>query len=189
MGAKWQRVKIPIDKRYKPNERRAIAREIVEKIRQRTQDRNVDKNGRPFPKYSKDYVESLDFKIAGKSRGDIDLTLSGDMLTALDLLSHKSGELMVGYENGTEENAKADGNIRGTYGSKRPNPKKKRDFLGIMKKELNEILKKYPLKTKEIRERQAEISRRASEIAEQATQTTSATLKWQRLFRGDQEET
>jgi hypothetical protein len=142
MGAKWQRAKIQIPDFYGPTEREAIAREVLDHIRNRTQKKNVDKNGKPFPKYSKEYVESLNFKIAGKNNR-VDLTLSGDMLGAMDLLNHKSGEIMIGFENGSPENAKADGNIRGTYGQKSPTGKA-RDFLGIEKSALREILNKYP---------------------------------------------
>jgi hypothetical protein len=144
-GAKWQRVKIDLPDVYGPEERRAIALDVLDFIRKRTQD-GRDKKNRSFPGYSKSYEDSLDFKIAGKSKGQVDLTLSGDMLGALDLLSHKNGQIMVGYENGTEENAKADGNIRGTYGGKSTG--KRRDFLGITSSDLGQILERYPVKGK-----------------------------------------
>jgi len=87
-------------------------------------------------------VASLDFKAAGKSRS-VDLTLSGDMLAAIELLGHKKGQITVGYENGTDENARAEGNQLGTYGQKSPNPKKARAFLGIAKEDLEKILRSY----------------------------------------------
>lgn len=144
MSAKWQRVKIDIPEHLTPIEREALALEILDFIRIRTKEKNLDKNNRPFPGYSKSYVKSLDFKIAGKSKGRIDLTLSGDMLGALDLLGHKKGELVLGFENGTPENARADGNIRGTYGKPKGDPSKARDFLGITPKDLTSLLKNYP---------------------------------------------
>lgn len=104
---------------------------------QRTQD-GKDKYGEPFKPYSKEYIKSLDFKNAGKTR-HVDLTLSGDMLAALHLLSHRSGNLNIGFENGTEENAKAEGNILGSYG-RSPNPSKARDFLGIQPEKLAELI-------------------------------------------------
>lgn len=143
MPAKWQRVKIEVPEHLTPDERQAVALEIIDFIRERTQKKNLDKNNRPFPAYSASYVKSLDFKIAGKSKGKVDLTLSGDMLGALDLLSHKKGILTIGFEKGSTENARADGNIRGTYGNKSP-VSDPRDFLGIDPKDLNSILKKYP---------------------------------------------
>lgn len=114
---------------------------IIERIVERTnQGKNV--NGKAFPKYSKEYMDSLDFKNAGKSEsGTVNLQLSGDMLAAIKLLSNSKTSLVIGFEKGSEENAKADGNIRGTYGSDKPNPKKARPFLGISKDELSEIVK------------------------------------------------
>jgi hypothetical protein len=108
-----------------------------------------DKRNRNFKPYSKSYKESLDFKIGGKSSKP-NLTLSGDMLDSIELISQRSGNLLIGFENGTEENAKAEGNIKGTYGQKKPTGKA-RDFLGITQKDLNAILDKYPLKDSEER--------------------------------------
>ncbi len=84
-------------------------------------------------------MASLDFKNSGKSK-HVDLQLSGDMLAALSLLSHKSGEITIGFENGTLENDKAEGNILGTYGQKSPIPGKKRDFLGIEPSKLRDFI-------------------------------------------------
>lgn len=142
MPAKWQRVTIEIPDEYGPLERQAIAAEVLDFIRTRTQEKSVDKNNKPFPKYSKEYLDSLDFKIGGKSK-KVDLTLSGDMLGALDLINHKKGQLLIGFQNGSEENARADGNIRGTYG-KSSSTGKARDFLGISSTDLQSIIDKYP---------------------------------------------
>lgn len=162
MSAKWQRVKIEIPPVYGPTERRAIAQDIVDFIVERSKD-GRDKNNRPFAGYSKEYQESLDFKIAGKSKS-VDLTLSGDMLGALDLLAHRKGEVVVGYQKGTDENGRADGNIRGTYGNSRPvGPA--RDFLGITKKDLKTILAKYPVAKSGPR---AELVTRAQDLSRRA---------------------
>jgi len=67
------------------------------------------------------------------------------MLGALTLLNHKSGSITIGYTKDDEfNNAKAEGNIKGTYGQKKPIKGKKRDFLGISNSELKEITDKYP---------------------------------------------
>lgn len=144
MPAKWQRVAISIPKGYGPEEREAIAEEIVDFIRERVQKKNLDKNNKPLPGYSEAYVKSLAFKIAGKSKGDVNLTQSGDTLGALALLSHTSGKLLIGYENGTDENAIADGNIRGTYGKSKP-AGPRRDFLGLAKEDLKQILSRFEI--------------------------------------------
>lgn len=150
MAAKWQRTRIEIPEGYSPEQREQIGQDIVEHIRQRSEAGvGVKERGGKwvksrFPGYSEAYAKSLDFKIAGKSRGNVNLTLSGDMLIALDVLSHRSDSILIGYENGSEENARADGNIRGSYGGA-PNPRKARNFLGITPSELDAILARYDL--------------------------------------------
>lgn len=143
------KTKIKIPKTYNKDERDAIAFDIIEKIIERTS-KGKDKDGDPFPKYSSAYKKSLNFKIAGKT-DKVNLELSGDMLADMKLLSNKPGEIIIGYSNGTESNAKAEGNILGTYGSKTRNPMKARDFLGIEEKDLDLVLKKYPANNKEKR--------------------------------------
>ncbi len=143
MGAKHQKIKIKIPKEYSPVFREAIAVEVIQFIQKRTQ-KGLDKNDKPFVPYSKGYKKSIDFKIAGKS-SKVDLVLSGDMLASINLLKQSKGELEIGFKRGTEENAKADGNIRGTYGQSKSTGKR-RDFLGISREDLKKILSKYDAK-------------------------------------------
>lgn len=134
----WQKINLKIPTDLNPEQRIELADLVIEHIFKRT-DSGKDKDGKPFPKYSEAYKKSLDFKNAGKT-GKVDLQLSGDMLAALKLLNHKAGNLMIGFENGTEENAKAEGNILGSYGGE-PNSSKARDFLGIQPEKLKELIK------------------------------------------------
>jgi hypothetical protein len=141
----WQRIKIKIPKDLGPDDRKDLAFDILEHIRKRSaQGVGLNSDGtrkKRFPKYSDSYMESLDFKIAGKS-SSVNLKLSGDMLDSMDLLTHKPGEVTIGFENGTEDNSKAEGNILGSYGGS-PNASKARNFLGVTSAELKEILKDY----------------------------------------------
>lgn len=146
MSTKHQYVDITLPASYSNDVKEAIAVEIISAIRKRTL-KNKDVNGDTFPAYSKEYVKSVDFKAAGKSKGDINLTLSGDMLASIELLETKKNKVRIGFEDGTKENAKADGNIRGTYGKPKPNKAKSRPFLGLSDEDLAKILKKYPKDT------------------------------------------
>jgi len=139
MAAKWQRINLKIPADLKPAQRMALADLVIEHIYDRTI-RGVDKDGNRFAGYSKNYIKSLDFKNAGKSKSDVDLKLSGDMLAAMKMLSQKSGSLIIGFENGTPENAKAEGNILGTYGQKSPIRGKARDFLGLQDSKLSQLI-------------------------------------------------
>lgn len=104
-------------------------------------DQGKDKDGNDFAKYSEEYKNSMDFKNAGKSKNALpNLQLSGDMLAALKVLDSTRNYITVGFEKGSDENGKADGNIRGTYGKPAPvGPK--RDFLGISEKDLVKLVK------------------------------------------------
>ena len=134
--ANWQRIKIEIPKQIKPADREEVALEIIDFIANRTK-RNKDKDGRKFPNYTKDYA-----KIKGTSRNKVDLTLTGEMLDELKLISHRSGSLLIGYDRGSDINGKVEGNRLGSYGGS-PNPSKARDFLGLREKELEDILMDY----------------------------------------------
>jgi hypothetical protein len=123
-------------------EKQAIATEVIDRIIARTKEQNVDKDGKSFPKYSQEYIKSLEFRVAGKSSGDINLTLSGDMLNSLELLETKPKSIVIGFRKGTQENERAEGNILGSYGGD-PNPRKARNFLGISDSELSQILELY----------------------------------------------
>lgn len=132
-----QKVKIEIPEHLKPSQRKELADLIIEHIVDRTQ-RGLDKDGRKFGPYSKAYTESLDFKNAGKRKGKVDLTLSGDMLAALSLLNEKKGALTVGYERGAEENGRVEGLRTGDYGGNRGPV---RDFLGLKRSKIKELVK------------------------------------------------
>ncbi len=141
MATEWQRFTVSIPKGLKSADREVLADEIIDFIRERTADGKSWRN-RELPGYSDSYANSLNFKIAGKSKSDVNLTQSGDMLGALTLLDSKNGTLTIGYEKGSQENAIADGNIRGTYGQK-TSVGPKRDFLGITKSDLARIMDRF----------------------------------------------
>ena len=141
-----QKVDIDISKfDLTSDEREKLEEEILEHIRDRTEGgQGVRRRGRgfslySFPGYSKAYTKSLDFRIAGKSSGNVDLTLSGDMLAAMDVLSSNKNKIRVGFDAGSEENDRAEGNQLGSYGG-RPKARRARRFLGLTKSELEQLV-------------------------------------------------
>lgn len=139
MAMAWQRTRINLPARYSKSDRVAIASEIIDFIRERSQSgRGINPNtgrNKRFVRYTDEYA-----KREGKT--NVDLTLNDEMLRAMRLISDRPDSLLIGYENGTEENAKAEGNQIGSYG-RSPNPEKARPFLGITNADLNRILAKY----------------------------------------------
>lgn len=141
--------------KYTDEEKEAIAFNIIEYIQKRTK-RGEGEGGNkwapPADKYTKEYKESLDFKIAGKS-SKVNLTLSGDMLDSISLLKSKRSSITIGIPDGDQDEAKAEGNIRGTYGKSRGNSKKARNFLALDGEEIDKILKKFPIENEKKRKK------------------------------------
>lgn len=134
----WQKVKLQIPEDLDKSEREEVAQAFVDQMVENASNGvGVKSNGdsfsrKKFPGYSKKYEEL-------KGSSQVDLTLSGEMLSALKVISTKKGAVIIGFDNGSEANAKAEGNITGSYG-KSPNPKKARNFLGLIPKEIRDIV-------------------------------------------------
>jgi hypothetical protein len=163
---KWTSRKIKLSEKYTKSEREAIAYDLVTYIQKRTL-RGKGKGNKswtpPANKYSKDYKKSLDFKFK-RDKSKVNLELSGDMLSSIDLLKNRKGEIIIGISESDPDHGKAEGNIRGSYGQPTGKRSKARDFLGIDPGEIKKILAKYPTKQKEkIKERVAQL-----EAAQQA---------------------
>lgn len=112
----------------------------------------MDKDNKPFESgYSEGYAKSLEGKIAGKKKGAIpNLRLTSEMMNSIKLISHSSGELIIGYDKGDKQlNAKVEGNRLGTYGQKNPIEGKARDFLGITEEDLGSIEDEFPTARKQ----------------------------------------
>jgi len=140
----YKDIKIP--RGYKPEARKAIATDIIDHIIKRSLSGKKINNKDNFPGYSKSYIKSKDFKIAGKSKSKVNLKLSFEMLNSLNLRNQSTGNLRIGVDNRNAK--KAEGNETGSYGSKTGHPSRARKFIGISKSDLAKILAKYPLKNK-----------------------------------------
>lgn len=165
---------IEINKKYNKEQREVIAQDIIDFIVKRSL-KGKKPNGQNYPKYSKEYVKSLDFKNAGKSKGKVNLRLSFEMLNSIVLRNERKGRLIIGMDKEDQRNiGKAEGNERGTYGQKSPIPGKARPFLDISNKDKKAILSKYPLNKKStlaeaVAKAQA-IAAAARKVAEEATE-------------------
>lgn len=127
---KKKRISLPSD--FDSTDRANAAQLIIDTIVQRTL-KNLDSNGKRFPNYSTEYANSLEFKIAGKSKNDPNLTLTGDMLNSIQVLESGSGFITIGYNEGTPENDKAVWAERSDNGPVRA-------FLNVQDKELEAIV-------------------------------------------------
>lgn len=124
-----RRLSIPRD--FDFEERILLGRLVIEFIQNRT-DRGIDENNVPFQAYSEDYIDSLDFAIAGKTR-KVNLQQTGDTIASMELLSHGVGFITIGYEAGSFENDKAVWLQRSDNGVSRK-------FLGIVEDDLQRLI-------------------------------------------------
>lgn len=118
----------------KKREQNVIADAILTHIIGRTM-AGLDKNNKKFPRYTEKYAD-----IKGVDRNDVDLILSGEMLTELKALKVSRNGVEIGYKGPKELIDKVTGNLLGTYGQPEPIPGKKRDFLGIPQNDLDIIV-------------------------------------------------
>jgi len=116
--------------------REAIGQEVIDIIRERTQEKERSWTGSSFRKYSDEYVDSIEFKAYDKSKNDPNLTQTGDMLGLLTILDSKDpGKIKVGWTD-TLQSEKAHGHITGAVGVKR-------DFFGLNSDEISKIKQKF----------------------------------------------
>jgi hypothetical protein len=130
-------IKIPFTQPIKPKERVKIADALLTHIVGRTM-AGLDRDNNKFAKYTKKYAEEK-----GVGVSDVDLLLSGEMLSELQVLKVDANGVEIGYKGSKDLIGKVDGNIRGTYGQTEPIPGKARDFLGILPDDVEVIIDSY----------------------------------------------
>lgn len=125
-----------------PSDFTSIGRDVIEFIQKRSIDEGVGFNpetgrNKRFPKYSKAYA-------AFKGQSNVDLVLSADMFSAMDVTNVKPRvrEVEIGFTDSTQ-NAKAHGNQIGSYGKPVGDPKKARPFMGLTMSDYQKIVDKY----------------------------------------------
>lgn len=165
--------------RLTPALKEHIGQAIIDKIRERSSD-NKDVNGIKFKSYSKEYIKSDDFKAYGKKKGDINLELTGDMMSELDITKVKGNTLTISWEDSTEQAKAYNHNIGDTV--------KKREFLGLQSKEANEIAKEFKSDVKTVNVRSDAGQATAAGLADAlATRKTTLDELVNSLFEVDNE--
>jgi hypothetical protein len=111
---------------------------MIDEMVRRSREENIDKNGKKFAAYSQSYIKSNVFKIYGKSKGDVNLTLAGEMLSNMAVKNKESSNLEISFLS-QEQNDKAHGHINGI--KTRSGGKVVRDFFGLPEDVQGKILK------------------------------------------------
>lgn len=127
---KKSRINLPKD--LSQEARTLLADKVISLIKERT-DKNKDVDGSKFAPYSNSYVASQDFKNAGKSKSDVNLRLTNEMMDSIQLIDQGPGFITIGFESGTDANDKAVWQERSDNGPSRK-------FVGINDKDLTRLL-------------------------------------------------
>jgi hypothetical protein len=119
---------------------REIAQATIDYIKSRVEDENLGLGRKALKSpYSKSYQESLDFEAAGKSAGNVNMMLSGDMMGSIDVLD-EGDTVKIGIDNPAVM-PRAYGHQSGFKGH--PNPKManyKREFFGVTDDEIKKFV-------------------------------------------------
>lgn len=114
-----------------------IGQLLIDTILKRTA-KGKDIDNAPFKSYSKRYVNSEEFKLAGKSKSKVNMKLLGDMLADLDIIENKGNIIKIGFTD-QEEIDKAYNHL--TAKSKK-NKMPQRKFFGVNDDEFKKIKKR-----------------------------------------------
>lgn len=133
----------------------AFAQALIDRMVERTQE-GRDVNGKLFPKYSNSYAQSLAFKVFGKSKGNVNMTLTGDMLASIEP-DIDQGKIKLSV-TGSDNILKAFAHMTGYKGHPVLEGKPKREFFGVSDADLEKIKRKFiPDLSKEARKNDDEI--------------------------------
>lgn len=117
-----------------PQFRRQFSKAVIDRIVERTLS-GIDKNDKKFQAYSKAYRASDIFQIYGKSPAEVNLELTGEMLSSLKGVTRMQ-EITIELI-GSNNRAKAHGHVNGI---KTKRGKVRRDFLGLPDEDLDAIM-------------------------------------------------
>lgn len=118
----------------------AIGQKIIDSMLERVGDGRGIGGIKLKAPYSKVYTETLEFKAAGKSRGRVNMELTGDMLAAVDVISTDGNKIVIGIDDGDQ--------IPKAYNHQVGDTLPKRPFFGFTKAELVKITSSFKSKIK-----------------------------------------
>lgn len=121
--------------------REEIGQAIIDRILLRTQESlfmetgGRGKDGSGPLSYTKGYRSSFSFRVLKGSTRKVNLSATGDMLRAMDIIESEPDKLILGFDN-IEDAEKAHGHITGSVG-------KTRDFFGLPEVDIDRIRKSF----------------------------------------------
>jgi len=124
---------INIPASFNGRQRESIGRDIIRRIRERTS-LGLDVNNNLFSAYSPNYEKT----------GRVNLSVSGETLQGLSVLSHGVGFIRIGFNNSVANDKAA--YIQAPRGRKAGSQPVRR-FVGINQRDLNNILRRHTVES------------------------------------------
>jgi len=118
-----------------PSLQQSIGQALLDKILDRTDDGKFLKQSKGAGSYSDEYADTEEFRAFGKSKSDVNLKQTGDMMGQLGFQILSKNKIRFQWEDSLQA-AKAHGHITGNVG-------KTRDFLGFTRDELDEVKRDF----------------------------------------------
>lgn len=109
--------------------RQMVGQEIIDIIEERTQGNEFLSAAKKS--YSDDYTKSLEFRVFGKSKNDVNLTASGTMLRQLNIINEGETSIRIGWDDPNEAAKGTNHNFGVTV--------PKREFLGLKNDEIKDL--------------------------------------------------
>jgi hypothetical protein len=123
--------------------RELVGQVIIDKMVSRTKDgKAVGGKSNLKKPYSKEYRDSDEFKAFGKSKNNVNMTLTGDMLGLMDIKSQTGDSITIGWLGDTTQDNKAFNHSVGDTVPKRPFFGMTNEELGAVKSELKPEIKR-----------------------------------------------
>lgn len=120
-----------VDATDAPALKESLAQAIIDYIVERTQSGKAYGGGKLKSPYSPEYVKSREFKAAGKSAGEVDLELTGDMLASIGVLSTSGNKIKIGITDELQ--------VLKAYNHQTGDTVPARPFFGVTKTDLDQI--------------------------------------------------
>lgn len=112
-----------------------VGQKIIDLMLERIDANKAADGSSKLASYDPDYVASDEFKAFGKSKNDVDMDLTGDMLNNITIKDVDGDSILIGWDD-QENNAKAHGHMTGANGSGRLPV---REFFGANEKLLEDV--------------------------------------------------
>lgn len=136
--------------------KQAIGQAIIDRIVERTESGKSVNGGNLKSPYSESYVNSKKFKIYGKSKNDINMTLTGQTLNSIDIEDSTGNAVKISVAE-----SKAPQSYNQNVGDTQP----KRAWFGVSKSELNEIKRDFKSEIESVKEQKEESEQNKIDLA------------------------